>query len=406
MRRVGGEFLESQELAMKRERVMIRKDIILEDTSLRDGEQAPGVAFSKKTKLAVLDKLISVGVKWIEPGIPAMGGDELDALREIAERKNEAKLVAWNRGIREDIAFSLDLGFDAIHIGLPTSNIHLNDSIGRDRTWLLRQSTDLIKYAKDRGSFVSISAEDVGRTELPFLQEYACAVTGAGADRLRLSDTIGILNPPRYAERVAAVKSVSSIDVQCHCHNDFGLAIANTIAGLDAGARYFHVCVNGMGERAGMPDLAQMCMVLKHLYDRDVGIKTEGLKELAEMVAKASNQPLPAWQPVVGDNVFAHESGIHTKGMLKNSSTFEPFSPEEVGNKRRLVIGKHSGRALLKNVLEAHHIETDDEVLGRCLAEVRRVAIQTEGPVSDTQLCEIYGRLASQRELKGTGRAA
>jgi homocitrate synthase NifV len=373
----------------------VRADIVLEDTTLRDGEQAPGVAFSKETKLAVFNALIDVGVKWIEPGIPAMGGEELATLEAMLERKNEVMLIGWNRGIREDIAFTLDLGFEAVHIGLPTSTIHLSKSIGRDRTWLLRSAADFVKYAKDRGAFVSISAEDVGRTEIPFLQEYASAVSEAGADRLRLSDTIGILGPEDYAARVQAVSEVSQIDTQCHCHNDFGLAVANTLAGLRAGARYFHVCVNSMGERAGMPDLAQMCMSLKHLYGRDLGLKTERLYELAILVSRASHQPIPAWQPIVGANVFAHESGIHTKGMLKDGKTFEPFPPEEVGNERRLVIGKHSGRALLRHVLKENHIEADDEALGQCLAAVRSVAIEQGGPLSAEQLCAMYAQIAA-----------
>jgi homocitrate synthase NifV len=376
----------------------VRTDIVLEDTTLRDGEQAPGVAFSKETKLAIFNALIDVGVKWIEPGIPAMGGEELATLQAMLERKSEVKLIGWNRGIREDIAFTLDLGFEAIHIGLPTSTIHLSKSIGRDRTWLLKSAADLVKYAKDRGAFVSISAEDVGRTELPFLQEYAVAVSAAGADRLRLSDTIGILGPEAYAERVRAVADVSRIDTQCHCHNDFGLAVANTLAGLNAGARYFHVCVNSMGERAGMPDLAQMCMALKHLYGRDLGLKTERLYDLALLVSRASRQPIPAWQPVVGANVFAHESGIHTKGMLKDGKTFEPFAPEEVGNARRLVIGKHSGRALLRHVLKENQIEPEDQALGRCLAEVRSAAIEQGGPLTAEQLCAMYARLTGATE--------
>jgi homocitrate synthase NifV len=376
----------------------MRTDIILEDTTLRDGEQAPGVAFSKETKLAVFNALIDIGVKWIEPGIAAMGGEELATLKAMLERKKEVKLIGWNRGIREDIAFTLDLGFEAVHIGLPTSTIHLSKSIGRDRAWLLKSAADLVKYAKDRGAFVSISAEDVGRTEIPFLQEYACAVSEAGADRLRLSDTIGILGPEGYAERVRAVGDVSRIDTQCHCHNDFGLAVANTLAGLNAGARYFHVCVNSMGERAGMPDLAQMCMALKHLYGRDLGLKTERLYELAALVARASHQPIPAWQPIVGNNVFAHESGIHTKGMLKDGKTFEPFAPEEVGNTRRLVIGKHSGRALLRHVLQEHDIEPQDESLGRCLAAVRSAAIEQGGPLTAEQLCAMYARLTGEAQ--------
>lgn len=150
---------------------MIRNDIILEDTTMRDGEQAPGVAFSQKKKLEIFEKLVETGVKWIEPGIPAMGGEEIRTLQIMLERKNEVTLVGWNRGIKDDIGFSIDLGFEAVHIGLPTSSVHLRESIGRDRGWLLRQAADLIKYAKDRGVFVSISAEDVGRTEIPFLQE-------------------------------------------------------------------------------------------------------------------------------------------------------------------------------------------------------------------------------------------
>lgn len=377
---------------------MIRHDIILEDTTLRDGEQAPGVAFSKATKLKILDKLIAAGVRWVEPGIPAMGGEELEALHAMLERKDEVRLIGWNRGILEDVAASIDMGFEAVHIGLPTSSIHLKGSVGKDRGWLLQRAADIIKYAKDRGVFVSISAEDIGRTEIPFLQEYAGAVTEAGADRLRLSDTIGILSPEEYGRRVEAVGRVSAIDTQCHCHNDFGLAVANTLAGLNAGARYFHVCVNAMGERAGMPDLAQTTLALKHLYGRNLGLRTEHLKELAEMVAEASHQPLPAWQPVVGDNVFAHESGIHVNGMLKDTSTFEPFMPEEVGNIRRYVIGKHSGRATLRSVLEERGFETDDEKLATCLSAVRAAAIKQGAAVTPDQLCSLYEELTRSPE--------
>ncbi|WP_232507911.1 hypothetical protein [Photorhabdus laumondii] len=226
----------------------IQQNIILEDTTLRDGEQAPGVAFSKETKVSIFNSLVDAGVKWIEAGIPAMKGDEVLALEEMLERKNEVNIIGWNRGVLEDIKYTFSLGFKAIHIGLPTSNIHLKHSVSKDRYWLLMTASDMIKFAKDKGAFVSISAEDVGRTEISFLQEYAATVEQAGADRLRLSDTIGILNSQQYAQRVSAVRQASAIDLQCHCHNDFGLAVANTLAGLEAGARYFHVCVNAMGE--------------------------------------------------------------------------------------------------------------------------------------------------------------
>lgn len=365
---------------------MIRSDIILEDTTLRDGEQAPGVAFSAETKAAVLDALIGAGVRWVEVGIPAMGGSEVEFLKGAVHRQDEATLVVWNRGVKQDVEFSLDLGYKAVHIGLPASKVHLEQSVGKSREWLLERATELVHLVKDRGAFVSISAEDIARTEPEFLVEYASAVAAAGADRLRLSDTIGILTPEQYAERVAAVAAEVSIDLQCHAHNDFGLGFANTLAGLAAGARYFHVTVNGVGERAGMTDLAQAAVTLQDLYHIDLGIDTTKLCELSRLVAQASNSGGVPWQPIVGDNVFAHESGIHVNAMLQDTSTFEPFPPERVGGQRRYVLGKHSGRALIEAVLSENGRAFDDEKLARCLAWVRDAAIERRGPVQPEEL--------------------
>lgn len=365
-------------------------DFILEDTTLRDGEQSPGVAFSRETKIAIHDALVDAGVRWIEIGIPAMGGEELKTIEEILSRESQATLVGWNRGVKEDVEQSINLGFKAVHIGLPTSNIHLNDSIKKDRKWLLNQSADLIKFAKDKGVFVSISAEDVGRSELAFVQEYAAHVEQAGADRLRLSDTIGILTPEKYAHIIREIKKASSIHLQCHAHNDFGFATANTIAGLMAGATYFHVTVNAIGERAGMPDLAQVVMVLKNLYGVELGIHTDKLKTLSELVQKATNTQCPPWQPIVGENVFAHESGIHANGTIRNSNTFEPFSPDEVNGKRKIVIGKHSGRASINYILEQYNINASDEALSICLQNVRSKAMMLGRALAHGELLEIY----------------
>jgi isopropylmalate/homocitrate/citramalate synthase len=373
----------------------IRSDVILEDTTLRDGEQAPGIALSKEQKLDILKMLVETGVKWIEVGIPKMGGEELDYIRSSLDYADRANLIAWNRGVRDDIDFSLQLGFRAVHIGLPTSDVHLRSSLAKSRAWVSRQAVDLVKFAKDNGAFVSISAEDVGRTDTGFLQEYAGLVAEAGADRLRLSDTIGILTPQAYADRVRLVVEAASIDPQCHCHNDFGLAVANTLAGLEAGARYFHVCVNSMGERAGMPDLAQMVMALKILYGRSVDVNTTKLTELSDLVARHTGVPYEPWRPVVGRNVFAHESGIHSKGMLNDVRSFEPMSPEEVGGTRRIVLGKHTGRAAIEHFLKLAEIKVVPQLLPECLERVRAESIKRRGEISPQRLVEIYQSIAA-----------
>jgi len=366
-------------------------DLVIEDTTLRDGEQTPGVAFGYEDKLRVFRALVAVGLRWIEAGIPAMGGDELRALRQMLAECGETTVVAWNRGVVEDVEQSLREGFQAIHIGLPASDVLLRGSVAKDRKWLLQRARELIGRAKDAGAFVSISAEDAGRTELGALVEYAMTVAEAGADRLRLSDTVGVMTPEGYGERVQAVREATDIAIQCHCHNDFGLAVANTLAGLRAGATQFHVTVNGIGERAGMPDLGQVSLALRCLYGYDLGLRSKRFRTLSLLVSQLTGVQSPPWQPVVGANVFAHESGIHVKGVLRDPKTFEPFEPDLVGAERTLLLGKHSGRTLIRSLLESDGHKPSDEDLTACLATVRARATADGGRrVALGQLRQIY----------------
>lgn len=371
------------------------EDLVLEDTTLRDGEQAPGVAFDQATKTRILDGLIAAGVTSVEVGIPAMGGAELDFLKSVVGRQDEARLIPWNRGVREDVAASLDLGFRAVHIGLPASDAHLTSSVGKSREWLLRTARDLVGYAKDRGAFVSVSAEDLARTDPDFLIEYAHTVDDAGADRLRLSDTVGMLGPDGYGERVGAIARNCGIDLQCHAHNDFGLGTANTLAGIAAGARYFHVTINGVGERAGMADIAQMVATMKYLYGVDLGIDIAKLVDLSAVVADATHHRPCPWQPIVGENVFAHESGIHVNAMLKDSRTFEPFPPHEIGRQSRYVLGKHSGRALVRQLLSEHGLAGGDPVEAACLRRVREIASRQGGAVGIDQFLALHAEITN-----------
>jgi homocitrate synthase NifV len=207
---------------------------------------------------------------------------------------------------------------------------------------------------------------------------------------LRLSDTIGVLTPEQYAVKIGAIASEVSIDLQCHAHNDFGLAFANTLAGLQAGARYFHVTVHGIGERAGMTDLAAAAVALQTLYNVDLGIDTTKMCELGRLVAVAGRHPSVPWMPITGDNVFAHESGSHVNAMLNDTSTFEPFPPEQVGGERRYVLGKHSGRALVEAVLSENGRFATSEQLAQCLAWVRETAVEGSGEVKPKELVEYF----------------
>ncbi|MEM7481929.1 MAG: hypothetical protein AAF481_12210 [Acidobacteriota bacterium] len=373
----------------------IRHDLVLEDTTLRDGEQMPGVAFSKQTKLALHDLLVAAGVRWLEVGAAAMGGEELDYMRAQIAHGSDATLVAWSRAIRADVDQSLDLGYRAVHIGFPVSRILLQASVGRDRHWLLTRLRELVGHAKDRGAFVSVSSGDSARVEDDFLLEYAGVAREAGADRLRISDTTGALTPEAYYRKVGRLAVACDIDLHCHTHNDFGFATANTIAGLHAGARYFHVTVNGIGERAGNADLAQTAVALKHLHGRDVGIVERKLPALSAAVARASGYRVQAHHPIVGKNVFTHESGIHVNAMLSDTKTFEPIlAPSKVGRRRRYVLGKHSGRRLLREMLRRRGIEAGEDELIHCLREVKALAVAKRGSVSERELLEIYGQPA------------
>jgi homocitrate synthase NifV len=366
---------------------------VLEDTTLREGEQSPGVAFTDEVKVAICDRLIDAGVRWIEVGIPAMAV-EGRAYERILERGQEATLVAWNRGRREDVEFSLRLGFKALHLAFPGSNVLL-DSIGKDTAWLVRNSVDLIRLAKDAATFVSVGLEDVARMDPGLLQVYAARIYEAGANRLRLCDSLGILRPVTYANIVRAIVECCPIDIQCHTHNDFGLALANTLAGLEAGAKYFHVSVNGMGERAGIPDIAQAVMVLRCLYGVHLAIDAAQLIPLSEFVMRAAKHDLAPWQPIVGRNVFAHESGIHVHALLADCSSFEPFPPEILGTGRRFVVGKHSGRAGLLYALKQAAVEADPECLGPLLAAVRREASEQGRALTDQELMRLYEILSA-----------
>ncbi len=372
----------------------------LDDTTLRDGEQTAGVVFANKEKVRIARLLDEIGIDQIEAGIAAMGGDERDVIEEIAHLGLRASVLGWNRANTTDIQTSLDCGVDAIAISLATSDIHIQTKLMKDRQWVLDTIRESVAYAKSAnpGLYVSVNAEDASRTEIGFLIEYAKAAKAEGADRIRFCDTIGLMEPFRTYEVIKHLREESGLEVEMHTHNDFGMAVANAIAGVHAGASWVNVTVGGLGERAGNAALEEVAMALKYIEGLDLEMDTTRFREVGEYVMKAAGRQIPAWKSVIGTNMFAHESGIHADGVIKNPNTYEVFAPAEVGLERQIVIGKHSGSRSLELKFDEYGIEVTREEAAELLPRVRSMAIELKRVLFDKELIYIYNDWKSEKK--------
>lgn len=380
---------------------LAKKQVMLVDTTLRDGEQTAGVVFSNKEKLRIAQMLDSLGVHQLEVGIPVMGGDEKEAIKEIVDLGLDASIMAWNRADVNDIKESLDCGVDAVAISISTSDIHIKYKLQKSRQWVLDSMAKAVEFAKKHQKYVSVNAEDASRTSMDFLIQFAKRAKECGADRLRFCDTVGILEPFKTYELIKQLHEATGMDIEMHTHNDFGMATANSLAGVKAGASMVGVTVNGLGERAGNAVLAEVAMALKYLFDIDVGIKPHELREISEYVALASGRELPVNIPIVGTNMFAHESGIHADGVIKHPSTYEVFQPEEVGLQRQIVIGKHSGTAAIIAKFKEYGRNLSDQEAAEILPLVRAAAVDLKRTLFDKELILIYEDYLRKNNSKG-----
>lgn len=364
--------------------------IKIDDTTLRDGEQTAGVVFSNEEKIEIAKLLDTIGVHQIEVGIPAMGGDEKETIKKIVDLGLNSSILAWNRAVKSDIEHSIDCGVNAVAISISTSDIHIEHKLKKSRFWVLDSIKESVDFAKKHNLYVSVNAEDASRSSLDFLLQFAKIAKDSGADRIRFCDTLGILDPFETYKVIKFLKRNTNIEIEMHTHNDFGMATANALAGIKAGATYVNTTVNGLGERAGNAALEEVVMAMKYIGKIDLGFKTTMFRSLSEYVAKASARTIPVWKAIVGTNVFAHESGIHADGVIKNPITYEVFSPEEVGLERQIVIGKHSGSKALIAKFKEYGIELKEEEAGAILADVRALSVQLKRALFDKELVRIY----------------
>lgn len=365
--------------------------VIIDDTTLRDGEQTAGVVFSRKEKITIARMLDSVGVPEIECGIPAMGEEEQDSIKALVELGLNARLITWNRAVIDDIRSSIACGVSAVDISLSVSDMMIAHKIRKSREWVKEQLKVALGFAKERQLYVSVGGEDASRADLGFLIELMEITRSLGGDRFRFCDTLGILDPFTMFDKVKALReAVPELDIEVHTHNDFGMATANAIAGVRAGARFVNTTVNGLGERAGNAALEEVVMGLKYACGVDLGIDTHRFHELSRFVGKASQRPVPAWKPVVGERVFSHESGLHADGVLKDPKNYEGFDPAEVGLRRHLVVGKHSGASGLVDRYREMGIQVSRPEAVVLMEQVRHVAQRVKRPLNDRELRRIH----------------
>jgi homocitrate synthase NifV len=380
-------------LAMPFDSQLGMHQVKIDDTTLRDGEQTAGVVFANKEKVRIAKLLDEIGIDQIEAGIPAMGGDERDVIEEIAHLGLRASVLGWSRANVHDIKTTLDTGVDAIAISLATSDIHIETKLQKDRPWVLSTIREAVACAKAQNpdAYVSVNAEDASRTELGFLVEYAKAAKAEGADRLRFCDTIGLMEPFRTYQVIKALREQSGLEIEMHTHNDFGMAVANAIAGIHAGATWVNVTVGGLGERAGNAALEEVVMALKYVEGfEQLQFDTKRFRELGEYVAQAAGRTIPVWKSIIGTNMFAHESGIHADGVIKNPKTYEVFAPEEVGLSRQIVIGKHSGSKAILLKFDEYGIDLTNEQAAAMLPLVRTMSIELKRSLYDKELIYVY----------------
>ncbi|MDO9305428.1 MAG: homocitrate synthase [Sulfuricurvum sp.] len=363
---------------------------IINDTTLRDGEQAAYVAFNTEEKIRIATLLDACGADELEIGIAAMGVKEREDIKTLLSLGLRARMMTWNRMKMEDLDASLSCGIGAVDLSIPISDILIDVKFGGSKIKVLHELERVVSAATREGLFVCIGGEDSSRGSFEFIKDVMELSRECGAQRFRYCDTIGIMTPTQTYKAVKSLTNLNLLPIEMHTHNDFGLANANALSGIDAGAISMNTTVMGLGERAGNASFEQILMALKHLYGEARPIDPILIRNLVGTVAGAANMTLASNAPVVGEHIFAHESGIHASGMMKDSSAYEPYQASEVGLESSYPIGKHSGSATIRYHLKRMGISADNSILSELLPKIREIVTSRKRVLDVFELKSLY----------------
>ncbi len=369
------------------------------DTTLRDGEQAPGVVFSPKDKLHIAEYLDVLGVHEVEAGMPAIGSEERKAIEAIAKAGFGFRTSCWCRANIDDLKQALPLGTQSVNISLPVSNIQIQN-IGKDKLWVMDNLKSIVSWAVEHFEYVTVGAQDASRADIQFLREYIYYATEFGASRIRITDTVGVLDPIDTRKLISdLVWNFPSVDFEFHGHNDFGMATANAITAIKSGANCVSGTINGLGERAGNSVLEE---VIAYLTTKGINsdFNTSIILELSEYVAKLAGHRLADNKALTGEKTFKHESGIHTSAMIRNRETYQVIDPSLFGNySEGVVFGKHSGSAAIKSFFEKRNITLNSRDVELLLNAVKSFAQVTKQAVTEEFLLGFYKHLTGVRDM-------
>ena len=373
---------------------MSLRTVIIDDTTLRDGEQSAGVAFSIEEKIDIATRLDGLGVPEMEIGIPAMGEREREEIHTLAGLGLNARMLVWSRMRKEDILECLNLGVGFADLSMPVSSQQISLKLKRDEQWALATIKACVKTAREGGLSVCVGMEDASRANIDFLFKVAEAAQSAGAERIRFADTVGVMEPFGVLETIKALRSATDLDIEMHAHDDLGMATANTMAAALGGATHLNTTVNGLGERAGNAALEEVVVGLRQLYGIETGVDLREFPELSARVETASGEPVGWRKSLVGKRVFSHEAGIHVDGLLKDLANYQGVDPAVVGRRHQFILGKHSGSSAVTSVFADLGLVLEKREAAAVLVKVRQFVAHHKRSPETVELLALHRQLA------------